>query len=141
MNPTVIAFFSLGSIQSALDQPIFPGKLVIWFLLMLSIVSWVMILSKALQLWRTRKADRNFGVRLRQSKTTLELFEAGWRDEFSMQFLIYLAGARETAYQLLGSRNPVREMHLRIEEAGKLSPQQGGGSSKARSMRDFGRQR
>lgn len=126
MNPTVIAFFSLGSIQSALDQPIFPGKLVIWFLLMLSIVSWVMILSKALQLWRTRKADRNFGVRLRQSKTTLELFEAGWRDEFSMQFLIYLAGARETAYQLLGSRNPVREMHLRIEEAGKLSPQQGG---------------
>ncbi len=115
---------SLGSIQSALDQPVFPGKLVIWLLFMLSIVGWVMILSKALQLWKIRKADRDFGIRLRQSKTTLELFEAGWRDEFSVQFLIYLAGARETAYQLLGSRNPVREMNRRIQEAGKLSQQQ-----------------
>ena len=125
MNPILFDFPSLGSIQSALDQPVFPGKLVIWLLFMLSIVSWVTILSKALQLWKIRKADRDFGIRLRQSNTTLELFEAGWRDEFSLQFLIYLAGARETAFQLLGSRNPVREMHRKIQEAGKLSDQQG----------------
>lgn len=122
MNP--IDLPSLGSIQSALDQPVFPGKLVIWLLFMLSIVGWVMILSKALQLWRIQRADRDFGVRLRQSKTTLEIFELGWRDEYSVQFLIYLAGARETAYQLLGSRNPVQEMQRRIRGAGKLSRQQ-----------------
>ena len=125
MNLILTDLPSLGSIQSALDQPVFPGKLVIWLLLMLSIVSWVMILSKALQLWKMRRADREFGVRLRQSKTTLELFESGWRSEFSLQFFVYLAGARETAYQLLGSRNPVREMQQRLQEAGKLSEQQG----------------
>lgn len=125
MNPVYFDILRLGSIQSALDQPIFPGKLAIWLLFMLSIVSWVMILSKTLQLWKIRKADRDFGLRLRQSHTTLELFEAGWRDEFSLQFLVYLAGARETAFQLLGSRNPVQEMHRRIQDAGKLSEQQG----------------
>lgn len=124
MTPLLTDLPTLGSIQSALDQPIFPGKLIIWFLFMLSIVSWVMILSKALHLWRVRRADRRFEARLRKSRTTLELFETGWRDEDSVQFLIYLAGARETAFQLLGSRNPVRDLQARIREAGKLSDQQ-----------------
>ncbi|MDF1823303.1 MAG: MotA/TolQ/ExbB proton channel family protein [Verrucomicrobiales bacterium] len=110
----------VGSIQTALDQPLFPGKVLIWILLMLSIISWVKIVSKWLQLLKVNKADRLFSERLRQSRTTLELFEDGWHDEDSLQFLIYLAGARETAFQLLGSRAPVEGMEERVRHAGLL---------------------
>lgn len=110
-----------GSIQTALDQPLFPGKVLIWLLLMLSIISWVKILSKWLQLVRMNRCDKIFSERLRQSRTTLELFEEGWQNEESARFLIYLAGARETAFQLLGSRNPVQDMEERVRNAGMLS--------------------
>ena len=116
----------LGSIQSAMQEPVLPGKLVIWVLFVLSIVSWVMIISKSIQLRRMKKADRRFSSRLRQSKTTLEVFEEGWRDENSLQLLIYQAGARETAFQLLGSRNPAVGVAEDIREAGVLSTGQQG---------------
>ncbi|MEM6278779.1 MAG: MotA/TolQ/ExbB proton channel family protein [Verrucomicrobiota bacterium] len=87
---------------------------------MLSIVCWVKILSKWLQLSRLKRSDKVFSERLRQSRTTLELFEEGWRDDESARFLIYLAGARETAFQLLGSRNPVADMEIRVQNAGLL---------------------
>jgi biopolymer transport protein ExbB/TolQ len=111
-----------GSIQTALDQPLFPGKILIWLLLMLSIISWVKILSKWLQLMRMNRSDKAFSERLRQSRTTLELFEEGWQNEESARFLVYLAGARETAFQLLGSRNPVQDMEDRVRHAGLLPP-------------------
>lgn len=123
-------FFSVllpvGSIQSAMQEPALPGKLVIWVLFVLSIVSWVMIISKSIQLRRMKKADRRFASRLRQSKTTLEVFEAGWRDENSLQLLIYQAGARETAFQLLGSRNPAVGVAEDIRDAGVLTTGQQG---------------
>ncbi|MAS94558.1 MAG: hypothetical protein CMO55_15270 [Verrucomicrobiales bacterium] len=113
-----------ASIRSMLDLSVFPGKIIVWMLFMLSIVSWVMILSKAVFLLRNRKVDRQFTDRLRQSKTTLEVFEEGWKNEFSLKLLIYLAGAREAAYQLLGSREPKGDLSLRLRQAGKLSDRQ-----------------
>ncbi len=101
------AFFPpvLASLRAALDQPVFPGKVVVWLLFMLSIVSWVMILSKLLQLRKSQRADQRFTDRLRKSKTALEVYEQdGQEDDASPKHLVYQAGARETAYWLLGSR-------------------------------------
>lgn len=109
-----------GNIQTALDQPLLLGKVLIWVLLMLSIISWVKIVSKWLQLLKVNKADKLFSERLRQSRTTLELFEEGWHNEDSPQFLVYLSGARETAFQLLGSRAPVEGMSEQVRQAGLL---------------------
>lgn len=110
----------LATVRAALDQPVFPGKVVVWLLFMLSIVGWVMILSKLLQLRKMRLADQRFTDRLRRSKTTLEVFEEGWEDEHSLKLLIYQAGARETAYQLLGTRESQDGLHSRVRQAGKL---------------------
>ncbi len=110
----------LASIRDAIDQPIFPGKVIVWLLVMLSIVGWVTILSKIAQFRRMRRADQEFTERLRQSKTTLEVFEEGWENELALKSLIYHAGARETAYQLLGSREPQDRMQQRLRQAGKL---------------------
>lgn len=115
----------LASLRAALDQPVFPGKVVVWLLFMISIVGWVMILSKAAQLRRTRRADRHFTERLRRSKTTLEVYEeGGHEDDASLKHLVYQAGAKETAYQLLGSREPKDSTKDRIRQAGKLSESQ-----------------
>jgi len=111
----------LASLRAALDQPVFPGKILVWLLFMLSIVGWVMILSKIVHLRKVRRADREFTERLRKSKTTLEVFEEGWEDDLSLKHLIYQAGARETAYQLLGSREPQEMMVERLRQAGKLT--------------------
>lgn len=110
----------LASIRAAIDQPVFPGKVVVWLLFMLSIIGWVTILSKLAQLRRMRRADEEFTERLRRSKTTLEVFEEGWENEFALKSLVYHAGARETAYQLLGSREPQDRMQQRLRQAGKL---------------------
>lgn len=110
----------IASLRTALDQPVFPGKVVVWLLIMLSIIAWVMILSKLIHLQKGRVADRRFTDRLRKSKTTLEAFEEGWDDARSHKCLIYQTGARETAYHLLGSRNPPERLQQRLRQAGKL---------------------
>jgi len=125
MSGILFSLSLIGSVQTALDRPIFPGKVAMWLLFMLSIVSWVMILSKALQLRKVRQSDRRFGKRLRASQTTLEVFEEGWENGDSSHYLVYLAGARETAFQLLGSREPREGMGLMVREAGLLAENQG----------------
>lgn len=114
----------LGSIRATLDQPVFPGKVLVWLLFMLSIVGWVMIISKFVQFAKIGRADRLFTERLRKSKTTLEVFEEGWDEDLSLKHVIYQAGAREAAYQLLGSREPQEMMQRRIKQAGKLAGRQ-----------------
>ena len=114
----------LGSIRATLDQPVFPGKILVWLLFMLSIIGWVMIISKIVQLTKIKRVDRLFTERLRKSKTTLEVFEEGWSDDLSLKHVIYQSGAREAAYQLLGSREPQEMMQRRIKQAGKLAGRQ-----------------
>tara|TARA_R110000850_G_scaffold202967_12_gene329091 strand:- start:300 stop:1223 length:924 start_codon:yes stop_codon:yes gene_type:complete len=113
-----------GSIQTALSQPIFPGKVVMWLLFMLSIVSWVMLISKAFQLRKTYQADQKFGKRLRESRSTLEVFEEGRKISHSLQQVVYLAGAREAAFQLLGSREPHDGMQDDVAQAGQMTERQ-----------------
>ncbi len=116
--------YNIANLQLALDQPAIPGKLILWSLLMLSLVCWVMILSKAVTLKKMKRADVLFTQRLRRSRTTLEVFEEGWNDENSLHHDIYLYGAKEAAFQLLGTREPNPTMHNRIKKAGKLSLRQ-----------------
>ena len=68
----MISYPLLASVRAALDQPVFPGKVIVWLLFMLSIIAWVLLLSKAGQLRRIKRSDRLFTDRLRKSKTTLE---------------------------------------------------------------------
>ena len=119
----------VGSVQSALDQPVFPGKVAMWLLFMLSIVSWVMIISKGLNLRGTRIRDLRFGKKLRASRATLEVFEDGWKIDGSGHYQIYVSGARETVFQLLGFRERCEGLVEMVREAAPLNETQ------ARSLR------
>lgn len=114
----------VASIQTALNQPVFPGGVVMWGLFMLSILCWVVIISKTLFLRRLKLSDQKFSKRLRASRTTLEVFEEGWESEDSAHYQVYLAGAEETAFQLLGSRECQAGVVDLVRGAGLLSEHQ-----------------
>ncbi|MCB1237101.1 MAG: MotA/TolQ/ExbB proton channel family protein, partial [Verrucomicrobiae bacterium] len=93
--------------EFALQQPLFPGKLILWLLFMLSLLTWSIIVSKAITLWRMRRSDAEFTRHFRESRQPLELFERDYEDDLSMRWVVYQHGAKEAAYQMLGS--PVRD--------------------------------
>jgi len=118
-QPPVIA-----SLSFAVQLPLFPGKLILVSLLVLSVMAWVAIVTKALSLRKGQRADEKFNQRLRESRTTLEVFEEGWTEEASLHHDIYLAGAKEAAFQLLGSRDPGPAVHARMKSAGGMDENQ-----------------
>ena len=124
MSGLLLSLSLVGSIQSALNQPVFPGKFVMWLLFMLSIVSWVMIISKGLNLRRTRRRDLWFGKKFRASRATLEVFEDGLEIDESGHCEIYVSGAEETVFQLLGFRERREGLVELVREAAPLNETQ-----------------
>jgi len=108
----------------ALNQPVLPGKLILWTLLMISLVSWSILISKGLSLRAFRRSDLLFTRRLRRSRTTLEVFEEGWKDLNSLHHEIYLEGAKVAAFLLLGSKEPQGAIQNRARKGRKLSKEQ-----------------
>ncbi len=94
-------FLLLANLSVTLDQPTFLGKVLVWVLFMLSIVSWVILLSKSIQLLKSRRANRNFVERLRKTESALTLYESDSDVDSSLSGTIYRAGAAEAAYHLL----------------------------------------
>lgn len=96
-------FLLLANLSVTLDQPTFLGKVLVWVLFMLSIVSWVILLSKAIQLLKSRRESRSFVERLRKSQSVLALYESDSDVDSSLSGAIYRAGAAEAAYHLLNA--------------------------------------
>jgi biopolymer transport protein ExbB/TolQ len=94
--------FPLASLTAALDQDLFPGKILIWLLFMCSILAWVVVLSKGIQVLKAKKGNRRFTLRLRQSHTVLEMMQEGWEAEDSPRYLVYRSAAREAIARILG---------------------------------------
>ncbi len=87
----------------ALQQPMFPGKFLLWGLFMLSLLSWGVIVSKGVSLFRMKRSDEEFVRLYRGGRQPLQLFERNWEDPRSLRWVIYDHGAREAAFQMLGS--------------------------------------
>lgn len=102
----------------ALQQPLFPGKLFLWGLFMLSLLSWGVIISKGVSLFRMKRADEEFVTLYRGGRQPLQLFERNYEDERSLRWVIYDHGAREAAFQMLGSpeRDATFSVRLRSTE-------------------------
>lgn len=102
----------------ALQQPLFPGKLFLWGLFMLSLLSWGIIISKGVSFFRMKRADEEFVKFYRGGRQPLQLFERNYEDERSLRWVIYDHGAREAAFQMLGSpeRDATFSVRLRSTE-------------------------
>ncbi|MBL9160417.1 MAG: MotA/TolQ/ExbB proton channel family protein [Verrucomicrobiales bacterium] len=108
----------------ALQQPVFPGKLLLWALFMLSLLSWGVIVSKGITLFRMKRSDEDFSRRYRASRQPLQIFERNYEDDLSLRWMIYDQGAREAAFQMLGSAERDETFAARIRASVGLTPVQ-----------------
>jgi biopolymer transport protein ExbB/TolQ len=95
-----------SALDFAFKQATPEGKTTICVLLILSIFSWTVIISKARQLIRARKTGKKFFAAYRETRDPMELARRGQEFDGAPAYELYYAGAEELEYQL--KNNPVQ---------------------------------
>ena len=95
-----------NALQFAFDKATMEGKITITALMLVSFISWTVMINKARQLFRARKQTKKFFAAWRQLRDPLELIRSGKEFHGSPEFAVYAAGAEELAYHL--KNNPVQ---------------------------------
>ena len=98
-------FFASGALRFAFEKATPEGKTTICALIILSIFSWTVIISKARQLIRARKAGKRFFASYRETRDPLEIARTGADFDGAPAYELYYTGAEELDYQL--KNNPV----------------------------------
>ena len=106
LHETLPPFFASGALRFAFEKATTEGKATICALLILSIFSWTVIITKARQLYRARKAAAKFFKAYRDNRDPLELARTGQEFDGAPAYEVYYTGAEETEYQL--KNNPVK---------------------------------
>ena len=95
-----------NALQFAINKATAEGKITIGILVLVSFVSWTVIINKARQLYKASKMTRRFFRDYRSTRDPLELFNAGDDYTGAPAYEIYYNGTEELAYHL--KNNPVR---------------------------------
>lgn len=119
LSPSLLA---ATGFDYALQQPLFPGKILLWGLFMLSLLSWGVMVSKGITLFRMRRSDEDFSKRFRATRQPLQMFERNFEDDLSLRWVIYDHGAREAAFQMLGSPDRDATFAARLRACEGLTP-------------------
>jgi biopolymer transport protein ExbB/TolQ len=98
-------FFASGALRFAFEKATTEGKMTICALVILSVFSWTVIITKGRQLYRARKAGRKFFKAYRETRDPLELARRGEEFDGAPSYELYYTGAEETEYHL--KNNPV----------------------------------
>lgn len=94
-----------SAIQFAFEKATLEGKVTIGLLAIVSLVSWTVIITKARQLYRARRATRRFLAAYREAREPLTLFREKQAFEGAPAYEVYLTGSEEISYHL--EKNPV----------------------------------
>jgi biopolymer transport protein ExbB/TolQ len=107
MHPIIISpFLASGALRFAFERATTEGKATICALIVLSIFSWTVIITKGRQLYRARRAARKFFKAYRETRDPLELARRGEEYDGAPAYELYYTGAHETEYHL--KNNPVQ---------------------------------
>lgn len=120
--PGMVNFFAAGGILFAFDKSTPAGKLVIAALLLASLLSWSVIITKLSEIRQARRQTNRFLKKFRASRKPLQVFLS--RESFvgSPAYAVYVAGCRELCYHLLGSSELDETSAARLAEAERISP-------------------
>ncbi len=94
-----------GALQFAFEKATIEGKITIGSLLILSLFSWTIMLTKGYQLYRARKMTKKFLAVSAETRDPLEIQRRGVEFDGSPAYHLYSSGAEELIYQL--KNNPV----------------------------------
>ncbi|MBX3733059.1 MAG: MotA/TolQ/ExbB proton channel family protein [Verrucomicrobiae bacterium] len=89
-----------GALQFAFERATLEGKITIGTLVVVSLFSWTVILSKVRQLWVARREARKFFNAYRAARDPLELSRTEVSFDGAPAYHLYLAGSEELAYHL-----------------------------------------
>lgn len=111
ITPLIAAGAPSNAIGFAYEHLTKEGFCTILALFVVSIFSWTVIISKARQLIRARKAGKKFFEEYRSTRDPMELYRSGKEFDGAPAYELYAAGAEEVAYHL--KNNPVQVTQLR----------------------------
>lgn len=100
-----------GALRFAFEKATIEGKITIGVLVIVSIFSWTVIITKTRQLYRARKMTKRFFKTYRESRDPMEIARKGEEFEGAPAYELYYAGAEETDYHL--KNNPVRSVQIK----------------------------
>ena len=95
-----------SALKFALDKATLEGKLTIVLLMLVSFVSWTVMINKARQLYKASKMARKFFAAYRATRDPMDLFSKGDEYNGAPAYEVYYTGAEELAYHL--KNNPVQ---------------------------------
>ncbi len=113
-----------GGLLFAYETSTPPGKAVLLFLLIGSIFSWSVMITKLRMVSFAKKRSQDFLDAFRSHRRPLHIYEAGLRFDGSPLWSVYRAASRELTFHLLGSQEVDDTFHARLEHAPRLVPSQ-----------------
>lgn len=115
----------LGSgLKFGLDHSTLSGIVICVVLVVLSMVSWTVMLSKLWMISKAKKANAEFVSDFRNSEHPLALYQHKRHHDFAPLYHMYHAGSRELAFHLLGNDEPNENFGTRLQGAGRITPSQ-----------------
>src|SRR6476661_3031252 len=102
----VAPLFASGALRFAFEKATTEGKMTIGALIIVSIFSWTVIISKSRQLYRARKMGKKFFVAYRATRDPLDIYRRKEEFDGAPAYELYLTGAEEAEYHL--KNNPVQ---------------------------------
>ncbi|MDB6015881.1 MAG: MotA/TolQ/ExbB proton channel, partial [Pedosphaera sp.] len=114
---TLSPMLASGALQFAFQKATTEGKITIGVLVLLSLFSWTVIITKVRQLWRARRATARFNAAYRTTRDPLEIWRKKEEYDGAPANELYYVGAEELSYHL--QNNPVNvKGQTRISAAG-----------------------
>ena len=104
IHPMFAANAAVYAIQNATTE----GKITVLALLVLSLFSWTIIITKFRQLMIARKATKKFFTAYNSTRDPLDIQRKGEEFEGAPAYQLYIRGADELAYQLKNNPVPVQ---------------------------------
>jgi biopolymer transport protein ExbB/TolQ len=102
---TTTPLLASGALQFAFEKATIEGKITISALLVVSLFSWTVIITKFRQLYRARKMGRKFFAAYRSTRDPLDLFRKKSEFDGTPAYELYHTGAEDLEYHL--TQNPV----------------------------------
>jgi len=94
-----------GALEFAFQKATTEGKITICCLVIVSLFSWTVIITKTRQLWRARRAGARFFKDFRATRDPMDLFRKKQEYDGAPAFEVYYTAAEELAFQL--EHNPL----------------------------------
>jgi biopolymer transport protein ExbB/TolQ len=121
LMPGAVNFFADVGIVYAFEHSNIAGKMVILCLLLGSIFSWSVMVSKLVMIRRAKRETHRFLRRFRTARKPLLIYQTREVYPDSPSYAVYLAGCKELTFHLLGTPEIDDTFSSRLAEADRIS--------------------